>query len=130
MVRCPDVVRRPFGSAKILVIHGIVVGLYYCSDRWKQSIYIIGLLEDRTPIPQCTEDNKLYVCLRCVELRMEHRHFIQQGIGNPLFRGSGQDAPVVRSVVVCDYGQKPEIDPEVDLRFVPTDPVFVHLLQI
>ena len=51
MVRWPEVVRRPFGRSQILVIHGIVVGLYYCSDRWKQPIYIIGLLERRTPIP-------------------------------------------------------------------------------
>ncbi len=97
MVRWPEVVWRPFGRSQILVIHGIVVGLYYCSDRWKQPIYIIGLLEGRTPIPLCSEDNKHYVCLRCVELRMEHRHFIQQGIGNPLF--STQDFDVVTQLI-------------------------------
>ena len=50
MVRQSDVIRRSFGRTKILVIHGIGIGLYYCSDRWEQSIYILGLLEGDTPI--------------------------------------------------------------------------------
>ena len=33
-------------------------------------------VEDSPPIPLCTEDNKRYVCLRCVEQRMEHPHVI------------------------------------------------------
>ena len=42
---CPEYV----GRVKILVIHGIVIGLYYWSDRWEQPIYIIGLPEGCTP---------------------------------------------------------------------------------
>jgi hypothetical protein len=70
-------IRRPFGRAKILVIHGIGIGigLYNYSSRWEQPIYILEFLEGDTPIPLCTEDNKRYVCLWCVEQRMEHPHF-------------------------------------------------------
>ena len=38
----------------------------------------IGIGTDSPPIPLCTEDNKRYVCLRCVEQRMdsvEYPHF-------------------------------------------------------
>ena len=68
---------RLFGRAKILVIHGIGIELYYCVDRWEHPIYVLGLLEGRPPIPLCTEDNKRYVCQRCVDQRMEHPHFTE-----------------------------------------------------
>ncbi len=73
------VIPRSFGSPKILVIHGIGIGLYYSSNRWGQPIYILGFLEGVTPIPTMhwrwyNKRNGMY-CLWCVGQRMEHPHF-------------------------------------------------------
>ena len=75
-------IRGPFGRAKILVILGIGYLLYpFGTDNF----YLGRSRRILTPIPLWTEDKKHYVCLRCVEQRMEHPHFmnnvVEGGIG-------------------------------------------------
>ncbi len=44
----------------------------------------------RGPFPLCTEDNKRYVCLQCVEQRMEHPHFMVGCRLHPVKREAGE----------------------------------------